>query len=89
MTNQRTVEVFSAGCPACEGAIELVERIACQSCDVSVRDMNDADVAKRAKTLGIQRVPAIVIHGKVAECCASGGPNEATLRAAGLGVALA
>ena len=89
MNNTRKVEMFSAGCPACTEAIELVESLACPSCEVSVLDMHDADVAKRAKTLGIQRVPAVVIDGKVAECCANGGPDEATLRAAGLGVALA
>lgn len=89
MNNKRKVEVFSAGCPACTEAIEVVESLACPSCEVSVLDMHDADVAGRAKTLGIQRVPAVVIDGKLAECCASGGPDEATLRAAGLGEALA
>lgn len=88
MTNKRSVEVFSAGCSACEDAIQLVKRIACPSCEVSILDMHDADVAERAKTLGIQCVPGVVIDGKVAECCASGGPDEATLRAAGLGVSL-
>lgn len=88
MTNKRSVEVFSAGCSACEDAIQLLKRIACPSCEVSIRDMHDAGVAERAKALGIQRVPAIVIDGKVAECCASGGPDERTLRAAGLGVTL-
>ncbi len=89
MTKKRRVEVFSAGCPACEDAIELVKRIACPSCEVSIRDMDDVDVAERAKTLGILRVPAIVIDGKLAECCTGGGPDETTLRAKGLGVALA
>ena len=89
MSNTRRVEVFSAGCPACMEAIELVESLACPSCEVSVLDMHDGAAASRAKTLGINRVPAVVIDGKLTECCASGGPDEATLRAAGLGVALA
>ncbi len=89
MTNKRSVEVFSAGCPACEDAIQLVERIACPACEVSIRDMNDAAVAERAKTLGVKRVPAIVIDGQLAECCTGGGPDETTLRTAGLGVASA
>ncbi len=88
MNNKRKVEVFSAGCPACTEAIELVESLACPSCEVSVLDMHDGAVADRAKELGIQRVPAVVIDGKLADCCASGGPDEATLRAAGLGVPL-
>jgi len=50
--------------------------------------MNKHEVAERAKHLGIRSVPAVVIDGKLADCCAGRGPQEATLRAAGLGVAL-
>lgn len=85
MTTTRKVEVFSAGCGLCDDAVSLVESIACPSCDVEVLDMQDPDVASRAKSLGIQRVPAIVIDGKLADCCAASGPDEATLRVAGLG----
>jgi glutaredoxin len=85
MATKRTIEVFSAGCPACEETIELVNRIACPSCEVSVLDMNDEDVARRAKSLGIRSVPAVAINGKLADCCANRGPDEATVRAAGLG----
>lgn len=85
MTTRRTVEVFSAGCPACDDAITMIKDIACPSCDVSVLDMNDPSVAGRAKGLGIRSVPAVVIDGKLADCCAGRGPDEATLRAAGLG----
>ncbi len=88
MSDKRKIEIFSAGCPACTEAIELVEDLACPSCEITVFDMHDGAVAYRAKTLGIARVPAVVIDGKLAECCASGGPDEATLRAAGLGVPL-
>ena len=85
MTTKRTVEVFSAGCPACDDAIKMVQDISCPSCDVSVLDMNDPDVASRAKGLGIKSVPAVVIDGKRADCCTGRGPDEATLRAAGIG----
>ncbi len=82
---KRTVEVFSAGCPACEETINLVNGIACPSCEVSVLDMHDPDIAKRAKSLGIKRVPAVVVNGKLADCCAGTGPTEDGLRAAGVG----
>lgn len=85
MATKRKVEIFSAGCPACEETIALVNRVACPSCEVSVLDMKDSSVASRAKGLGIRSVPAVVIDGKLAECCAGRGPNEAALRAAGLG----
>ncbi len=85
MNAKRTIEVFSAGCPACQETIDLVNRVACPSCEVSVLDMNDPQVAKRAKDLGVRSVPAVVIDGKLADCCAGRGPDEATLRSAGLG----
>ena len=85
MSNKRKIEVFSAGCPACQETINLVNQVACPSCEVSILDMNDAAVASRAKQLGIRSVPAVVIDGKLADCCAGRGPDEATLRAGGLG----
>jgi glutaredoxin 3 len=85
MATKRTIEVFSAACPACEETVQLVNRIACPSCEVSVLDMKDASVAERAKRLGIRSLPAVVIDGKLADCCAGRGPEEAALRAAGVG----
>ena len=85
MNTKRKIEIFSAGCPVCEKTIELVKDIACDSCQVSVLDTHDADVAKRAETFGIKSVPAVVIDGKLAKCCQGQGPDEVALRDAGLG----
>jgi glutaredoxin 3 len=85
MKTKRRIEVFSAGCPVCEETIALVNRIACSSCEVAVLDTNNSEVAARAKRLGIRSIPAVVIHGKLADCCTGRGPDESTLRAAGLG----
>jgi len=85
MATKRTIEIFSAGCPACEEVVTLVNQIACPSCEVTVLDMRQPDVARRAKSLGVRSVPAVVINGQLADCCAGRGPDEATLRAAGLG----
>ena len=89
MSDKRQIEVFSAGCPTCDAALELVNKIACPSCEVSVRDMHDPEIAGRAEALGIRSLPAVVIDGVLADCCAGRGPDEATLRAAGLGQPLA
>ena len=85
MATKRKVEMFSAGCPVCDETVSMVKRVACPSCEVTVLDMNDPQVASRAKGLGIRSVPAVVIDGKLADCCTGRGPDEATLRAAGLG----
>jgi glutaredoxin 3 len=84
MSNKRKIEIFSAGCPACEEAIQTVNRIASPSCDVVVLDMHQPDVAAWAARHGVRSVPAVVIDGKLADCCAGRGVDEATLRAAGV-----
>ena len=88
MDNKRKVEIFSAECGCCEDTIRLVKSIACPSCDITVLDMKEADVAERAKSLGVRSVPAVAINGELAGCCAERGPEEHALRAAGLGVPL-
>ncbi len=85
MATKRKIEVFSAGCAACKDTVALVQSVACPSCEVTVHDMHDPKVASRAKSLGIRSVPAVVIDGKLADCCTGRGPEEATLRGAGLG----
>jgi len=86
---KRTVEIFSAGCAVCNEVVERVNAIACASCDVVVLDMRQSDVVERAKSLGVSSVPAVAIDGTLANCCAGRGPDEAALRAAGLGQPLA
>lgn len=88
MSNKRKIEIFSAGCPVCDEAVQTVNRIACPSCETEVLDMSQPEVAARAKQLGLSRVPAIVIDGKLAECCAAGGVDELLLRDAGVGLPL-
>ena len=77
--------MFSAGCPACTDVETLVKSLACPSCEVDVLDMRDIAVAQRAKTLGVRSVPAVAIDGRLADCCAGRGVDEASLRAAGIG----
>lgn len=85
MAAQRQIEIFSAGCAVCEATIARVNELACPSCDVTVLDMTDPEIAARAKTLGVRSVPAVAIDGVLADCCAGRGPDEAALKAAGLG----
>lgn len=85
MANKRQVEIFSAGCPVCDDTINLVKSLACPDCEITVLDMHQPDTAARAKGLGIRSVPAVVINGKLTDCCEGRGPDAETLKAAGLG----
>jgi glutaredoxin 3 len=88
MSAKRKIEIFSAGCPACDEAVALVKSIACPSCEVEVLDMRKGDVAVRAKRYGVRSVPAVAVDGKLADCCAGRGVDESSLRAAGVGMPL-
>ncbi len=81
MANKKRIEIFSAGCSACKGTIETVKRLA-GSHEVVIHDMHKAEIASKAKHYGVRSVPAVVIDGKLASCCAGRGPDEDVLRAA-------
>jgi glutaredoxin len=85
MSETRQIEIFIAGCAACDEAVRVVKAIACSSCEIHVLDMHQAQVAEKAGSYGIKTVPAVVVDGKVADCCQVGGVDEATLRQLGVG----
>jgi hypothetical protein len=78
----KTIEVFSAGCATCRDTVELVKKMASSEHQVHVRDMQQSETATRAKTLGVRSLPAVVVDGKLAGCCAGRGPDEHVLREA-------
>jgi glutaredoxin 3 len=86
MATRRKIEVFSSGCALCNDTIEMV-RPSDPSFEVIVRSMTDSRVLARAKELGIRCLPAIVIDGRLADCCSCPGIDEKALRAAGLDTA--
>lgn len=85
MADKRKIEIFSAGCALCEETVELVNRMACSNCEVIILDMNEADGVARAQELGVRSLPAVAVNGVLASCCVGRGPEEAALRAAGVG----
>jgi hypothetical protein len=82
MTSRKNIEILSAGCPACDEAIARVRQLAGSAHDITILDMREPHVAARAKRLGVGSVPAVIIDGQLAGCCAGRGPDEAVLRAA-------
>ncbi|WP_298433551.1 thioredoxin family protein [Geobacter sp.] len=91
MNVKRKVEVFTAGCPLCDPVVELVKKTACPSCEVIVYDLNAGcatnECREKAKAYGINRVPAVVVDGRLLDCCVTGTVSEEKLRAAGIGTA--
>lgn len=85
MATKRQIEIFSAGCAVCQETIDLVNEMACPSCEISILDMQDQTVAERARALGIKSVPAVVIDGRLADCCAGRGVDKDVLRRSGIG----
>ena len=79
MVQRRKIEIFSAGCPCCSEAVELVEFLADTEHDIEIRDMHDPAVAAAARGYGIHRLPAIVIDGRLADWYAARDLDEATL----------
>ncbi len=88
MGKKRQIELFSAGCPACNEAEVLLQRLTCPSCEVIMLSMHDPAVAAKAEAYGIRAVPAIMIDGLLAARCTGSGPVEATLKTAGIGTSL-
>jgi glutaredoxin 3 len=82
MTTKKKIEVFSAGCSTCKETIEPVKRIAGSSHEVVTHDMHQSETASNAKNYGDRSVPAVVVDGKLASCCAGRGPDEHALRSA-------
>lgn len=86
---RRTIEIFTAGCPCCTEAVDTVEDLACSSCEVVVYDISDdtgeTEGRKKAEQYGIKRVPAVVVDGKLASCCANDGVDPDILEQMGVG----
>ncbi len=82
MAARKKIEIFSAGCGICRETVEMIKRLAGSSHEVVVHDMQKADVAKRAHEYGVRSIPAVVIDGRLASCCAGRGPEEQVLRSA-------
>ena len=85
MANIPVIEVFSAGCALCDSAAASVTRLVGDPSRVKVLYLHDPAVASRAEQLGVRTVPAVVIGGKLAACCADRDVDEVVVRAGIIG----
>ncbi len=81
----RTVEVFTAGCPVCEEAVQLVRELICESCNLQVLDMRTTAGQAKARQYGVKRVPTVAVNGRIADCCDQGSVDARSLRNLGVG----
>jgi len=81
---KRHVEVFTAGCPVCAPAVQLVQELACPDCEVTVYKLQETG-QDQARHYGIHRVPTVVVDGTIAACCEGGPVSRDQLQAAGIG----
>lgn len=86
----RSVEVFTAGCYLCDEAVKAVRELACENCSVQVYDLREGcatnECREKTAKYGIHRVPAVVVDGKLVDCCGPQTPvSRQALRKAGIG----
>ena len=78
---KRRVEVFvTRGCPACEPTVALVRQLAHGECEVVVHDVHTSGV-DRARGYGVNAFPAVVVDGRLAQCCETSGPCSGDVEA--------
>lgn len=86
----RKIEIFTQGCPNCDETVSLVESLVCDSCEVTKYNVKEGCATNECRDLatryGISRYPAIVVNGKLLDCCQPGKkPTLQSLQNAGIG----
>lgn len=63
----------------------MIKEVAGNSCDINVLDVNDEANGVRARSIGVQSLPAVAVGGKLLSCCSSDRITQDDLRSAGIG----
>ena len=89
VTAKGRVEVFTAGCPVCEGTVDLVKSLICPSCELKLYDLREGcatnECREKAACYGLTPLPAVVVNGTLLDRCRRGPIDVSVLRAAGVG----
>lgn len=84
---KRKVEIFTSGCPICKSTVDLVNSLACPSCEVIIYDLTkdkNKEIQNKAALYGINKIPAVAVNEKFLDCCKRGSVSENALRQAGI-----
>jgi glutaredoxin len=85
MSEKRRVEVFTAGCPVCEGVVNMVNELACPHCEVTIYNLNNNEGVEQSQAYGVTAVPSIAVNGQLLESCKRSPITKKELQAAGIG----
>ena len=85
MSEKRRVEVFTAGCPVCQGVVDMVNEMACPHCEITIYNLNNNEGVGVAKAYGVTAVQSIAVNGQLLESCKRGPVTKEDLAAAGIG----
>lgn len=70
---KRQIEIFTANCPVCDPVVQMVKDLACDNCEVTAYDLvkqcEDKTCLSKVEEYGVKRLPAIVVNGKLLDCC--------------------
>lgn len=86
---KRKVKVFTAGCPVCNPVVQMVQELACANCEVIIYDLvkqcDEKYCVSKVDEYNIQKLPSIVVDGKLLSCCRDNAITKKELVAAGIG----
>ena len=86
---KRQVEIFTANCPVCDPVVQMVKELACDNCEITTYDLvkqcDDKSCLSKLKEYGVKKLPAIVVNGKLLDCCQNNATTKEDLVAAGIG----
>ncbi|MBI1342441.1 MAG: glutaredoxin [Terrimonas sp.] len=72
---KQKIEIFTAGCPVCDPVVNLVKETISDNSDIIIYDLvkqcEEKTCIQKMSVYGINRVPSIVVNGKLLECCDS------------------
>lgn len=61
----KRIEVFTADCPLCKDALELLRKEACRECELIERMCSGSECCAPARDYDIKAVPSVVVDGKI------------------------
>jgi hypothetical protein len=72
------VEIYTAGCPLCDETVKEVKNIISED-EIIIYNLNKADDLNKARKYEINRVPAVVVNGRLLNCCKNNKVNKKEL----------